>query len=448
MRVQVRAESNNIAHLDKLDLASAQSRRKYSRLCGLRLGLSASIIEDNLAGIADAIDQMQLQEAQKQTKTAKRLSKKEESAAIDILRSSDVLAAQANALKDHCNIIGEEQNRKLAVLIAASRLLNKPLGCIIRGAPSSGKSTLIQSIAKLLPIHQVLYLSRLTPQALYFLPRETLINSVMIIDEYEGISDSEYSLRTMMSSQCLSLAITLREGGRMPVTRTVEIPARLAVFVSATKQVNVENLSRFIELKMDSSEAQTLRVMQAMACPEPAPSAIPLVDICSANQLLRPCIVKIPFGRELVYRSKSVLARRQFAQLIGLVSAHAALHQFQRTCKTEDKNIVVQATREDYSAVHPLLSSIAESPEESLSPPGAELLKKLQTQDGNTVTIKQSMEAMGWSYSKCYRTLNELSQLHLVMPDRDTNGTERVYAIAPYAALDKGLQGLPMPDAK
>ena len=437
MRVVVRAAHNGVTHLDKADLAAAQSRRKYARGAAIRLGLAAREIENALSGIADLIDEMQLKAVETKSRRPRRINQAEEKEALDLLRREDLLDAQAAALGS-CGVVGEEENRRLAILIAASRLLPKPLGCIIRGAPSSGKSSLIMAVTRLLPASQVLFFSRLTQQALFFMPKEHLTNAVMVIDEYEGVSDSEYSLRTMMSSQVLSLAITVREGGRMPVTRTVEIPTRLAVFVSATHPINMENLSRFIELKMDTSTEQTRRVMLGMVGGA-AKSDIDLQTIQNANQMLKPCTVEIPFGNELVFDAESVLARRRFAQVIGLVAAHAALYQMQRP----SSDGVITATRADYAAVHPLLMHIADSPEETLSPAGTELLAALQQKQA--VTIKEAMAEMRWSYSKTYRTLKELQQLRLVVPDRDTVGVERIYEVAPYASLDKGLAELPAP---
>jgi hypothetical protein len=107
-------------------------------------------------------------------------------------------AAVAGALD--AEVVGEEANKRLAVLVASSRLLDQPLGAIVRGPAGCGKSALIQSISRALPASEVLNLSRLTPQSLYFMPSGALQNKLLVVDEYTGLQESEYAIRTLMSN--------------------------------------------------------------------------------------------------------------------------------------------------------------------------------------------------------------------------------------------------------
>lgn len=446
MKCQIKAERGKTKVIDKIDLASASSRQKYSRMVGSKIGLASYELEAYLDSIANELDNMILKQAQETVRLPKVLTLNEESAAKKLLQRDDLLQLMADALESCCGIVGEEINRKLCVLITASRLLDKPLGCIIRGNPGSGKSSLISAASKLLPPTDVLYLSRLTPQALYFLPKEQLQHKLLVIDEYEGIANSEYSLRSMMSSQMLSLAITVREGGKLPTTQLHEIPAKLAVMVSSTQSVNAENLSRMIELKMDSSSEQTKRVLKNIAAA--FTSKPPQFDIIrNANQLLKPCNVIVPFADKLVFNSSSVQARRQFGQLIGLIKAHAGLMQAHREHQgVSDGTVTIVADEMDYKAVHGLLGAIVTHNEESLTPFTQNLLDTLTTSDKGCVTIKEVMGEMRCSYSKAYRSLGDLQKLGLVQADKCVNGIERSYMIAPYTALGTGMSGLPEPE--
>jgi len=358
------------------------------------------------------------------------------------------MAFMVGGLDKVFGIKGEEENKRLAVLVATSRLLEKPLGAIVRGPAGCGKSALISAVAKLLPPYQVLNFSRMTAQSLYFLPKDALKNKLLVCDEYEGMSDSEYALRSLMSSQMLSLAITVREGGRTPTTQIIEIPASVAVLVSTTQSINAENLSRFIELGMDASPEQTARVMESMTDPGKPESVKQerLKNIHNLNQYLRPCSVEIPFANELLYISANVLARRQFSHIVGLISAHAALFQRQReTRESEDGKLTVVATKDDYAAVHKLIGSIADHFEDSLSPASVSLLKTIKGEKRDNFTIKMVMRWMGWSYSKTYRVLQELTAMDLVIPDKTTNGTERKFQATPYTTTDRGINQLAPP---
>ncbi len=441
MKSRVKMERGERSFLDKLDLASASGRRKFAQLAGLRLGVSGRDVEGQLGAIADHIDEMECELAQAQSRAPKVLSATDEAEATKLLKDPKLLDVLAGALDGE--IVGEAANKRLGILVAASRLLDKPLGAIVRGPAGSGKSQIIQAVSRLLPASETMNLSKLTAQALFYLPRQDLLHKLLIVDEYAGLEDSEYAIRTAMSSQSLSLAVTTRDGGRTPVTKVIEIPACLAILVSTTQPVNVENLSRLVELRTDDSAAQTARVMEGMAARSnrPAPNGS-LAAIQNAMQMLKPVSVRVPFAKRLVYESASVLARRQFSQVLGLVAAHAALHQMQR--QSPEAGVIV-AEKRDYIGVHALLAHVVENFEESLSPAAMALLKVIQERKKDTLTRKEVMEWLNWPYSKAYRTLQELVGLDLLTPDRTTNGTLRNFQVAPYCLESGGIGRMPPP---
>jgi len=450
MKVQIRAESDGVSFRDKLDLAASSQRRSFARACGMRLGVTANQIDDHLNHMADQIDNLITETVDNHTRQPRRLKNQEKQDALSVLQAENVLEYQSKAMQKHLHFIGEEQNRKLSLLVAASRLLQRPLGAILRGPAGCGKSALIQATTKALPMSEVLYFSRMTSQSLFFMPKGQLQNKLLVVDEYEGMQDSEYAIRTMMSSQTLSLAITVREGGRVPVTRTIEIPATVSVMVSTTGSINSENLSRFIEMRLDASPDQNHRVMKALAKERQATGKEAEEDITALqniSQLLKPCGVTIPYADRLIYKSGNVLARRQFAQVVGLISAHAALHQYQRNGETVDGQLHLTASKEDYEAVYPLLAHVIDHFEEGLSPSSMQLLEAIQSKDTKTLTRKEAMDWLGWPYSRVYRVLKELTSLDLLISDSMSNGVERIYEVAPYFQTQGGVSQIAPPSA-
>lgn len=440
MKVQLRAQLEDdpkVSFLDKIDLGVATQRRKTAKQAAARLGVAVGVIEDHLSKIADQVDRLILNAAasMNQRPAPHELSTKEREEATAVLKKQDVLSYLTNALDRVHGFVGEDKPKRLALLVAASRLLPQPQGVLLRGPKGSGKSALMQAVLKTLPPEEVLYVSRMTPQALFFLPKEQLQNKLLVADEFEGIADCEYAIRTLLSSQLLSVAITSREGGRVPVTRTIQVPAHLAVMVSTTgNPMNDETLSRFVEITLSSDSQQTMRVMRSMVRGHGIADEAEARKIQNVQSLLKPCEVVIPFADKLAYECSNVVARRQFAQALNLVAAHAVLHQQQRSILpgngSEDRPFRIEATREDYVAVHGLLGSVVDHFEEDISPSAMRLLQKLNDEDAKFVTRQQVMDLMNWSYSRAYRTIQELTKLDLLLPDHSTNGCLRTFEVA------------------
>jgi nucleoside-triphosphatase THEP1 len=448
MRIQVRVERGVRVFLDRLDLISASGRRQFARYCARKMELDSDSIENHLTEIADRMEALVVKTSNQRERTHKTLKPSDQEEALRLLKQPGLLKVMVEAMERCCHFIGEESNKSLAFLAACSRLLPKPLGLIVRGDSGTGKSALLNAVAEMLPSPETLNFSRLTPASLFYMPPEKLNHKVLICDEYEGMETSEYALRTMMSSQRLSLASTIREGGKMPVTKLIEIPAKVAVLVSTTGTVNLENLSRFIDIRMDSSPAQTAKVLKTLAsqqtkCNDEEGRHLELIR--NMNQLLRPCTVEIPYAGKLTFSSGSTLARRQYTHIIGLISAHAALCQHQRRTETVNGNLIVQATREDYDTVYPLLSQVVTHFEESLTPAAQQVLNLTAADKKTEVTRQEVMETTGWCYSRAYRIIQELVKLDLLVPDHSKNGLLKRYRVSPFHRTGQGVSSLTPP---
>ena len=68
----------------------------------------------------------------------------------------------------HTGYVGEETNKRLLYLVAVSRKLEDPLSAIVLSQSGAGKSGLTEVIERLCPPEDVVLLTRLTPQSLYY----------------------------------------------------------------------------------------------------------------------------------------------------------------------------------------------------------------------------------------------------------------------------------------
>src|SRR5580704_8967749 len=82
--------------------------------------------------------------------------------------SKNVLADVVADCHTYLGIVGEDLNLQAIYAAGTSRLLNKPLSLIFQGASSAGKSYLVNQTIKLLPLEDVVSLTRITPKALFY----------------------------------------------------------------------------------------------------------------------------------------------------------------------------------------------------------------------------------------------------------------------------------------
>jgi DNA primase len=118
--------------------------------------------------------------------------------AADFLRQRDLTAHITKDLTA-LGYVGEAENKLLAYVVAVSRKLARPLGMVIQGPSTSGKSKLVEKVLSLCPDEDVFYNTRLTAQSLYYLGLQnpfTLAHKVVATEEAKGAEEANYALRT------------------------------------------------------------------------------------------------------------------------------------------------------------------------------------------------------------------------------------------------------------
>lgn len=226
-------------------------------------------------------------------------------------------------------VVGEEDNIKLLKLVDVSRILENPLGAIVKGHAGSGKSTLVRTVLSFGDQDLVLSATDITRQELTF-SGSVLDGKVVFIGEGEGADRAARQLRQLFSDGAL---VTRSPTG----LRMAE--ARFAfVTTTARPHLDRELEDRMLELAIDESAEQTEAIIDALL----AEHAITKPDaeesgrrqvwrlVCSALHP-RPVIVPTQVWTNHRRRIPRGHAARRFTQrLLGVTMAHALLHQQQR----------------------------------------------------------------------------------------------------------------------
>ncbi|MBI3726283.1 hypothetical protein HY251_20350 [bacterium] len=423
--VRLAAGGDSAPLVDRADLYSFRQRHGLSVLVSETFARKPDEVMGALALLLDQVERL--------AATAKKaepvvLTQARRTAGEKLLRSPDLLERAAHAL-DARGYVGEERNKRLVYLVATSRLLEKPLSAILFAQSGAGKSELLDRLAQLMPEESVEFLSRLTPQALYYAGADHLRHKVVLVDEQAGASEADYSIRTLQSRGVLRLAVPVR--GK---TESFEARGPIALLSGTTRDdLNPENLSRCLELSLDDSAEQTKRIQEAQrrAWAGERRKALDPVPWQDAQRLLEPCEVVIPFASKLAYPARTTSDRRDNMKLLSLVAAHALLYQQQRERDREGR---VVAVLYDYKSVFELLRPLVDQELDGLSPRAGTLYRALVKQGAATFTTREAAALQGWGYNTAKRALAEL-RAHELLRLAESETPRR------YALLDGSLLG-------
>ena len=384
---------------DRVDLYALRGRHTLAQHVANVFRLQRRQVLSHLNVLLDQIERVTAQEPTTDPLTT--LTEPRRSAATKLLRRPDLLE-RAAASMETLGYVGEDRAKRLGYLVATSRLLRKPLSAILQAPSGSGKSELLEVLATLLPPEQVEYLSRLTTHALYYAGPDHLRHKLVIVDEQAGASESDYAIRTLQSKGLLRLALPVK--GK---TEHFEARGPIALMSGTTSSnLNPENLSRCLQLTLDSSPEQTKRIQEAQRAAwsgkqRRRPSLEAWQD---AQRLVETLEVVIPLAPQLSFPVRTTHDR-------GLIAAHALLHQHQRD---RDRAQRLVATPADYQVVHGLLAPSLEEDVGELSPRAARLYRALVLKEAGPLTRREAAGLLDGSYNTAKRALEELVAHELV----------------------------------
>jgi len=308
-------------------------------------------------------------------------------------------------------LVGEEINRKVLYLAFTSRkLIEEAISCVVKGASSAGKSTLVRTVLKLFPEEDILSYSFLTPKALVHFNKD-LSHKILFVQEYPGSMSADYSIRTTLTERELSIALPIKDEATGDFTTTEKrVPAVGLSFVQTTtkESLNPENQTRVFDLYVDESEEQTRRVLQAKAEQEAGKKEDlePELRIWRCAQtLLETKEVVIPYAQRLpeAFPKNKTRVRRDFDRFLSLIKAHALLYQFQRQ---QDEQGRIIATPEDLKGIRQLAEVVLVQSFKELPPKQEQALSKLYSEYGldTEFTPREAYQKIGGARFVSIRT--------------------------------------------
>ena len=418
LRVTVKVTRGDVFHVDTLDLYASRSRAEFARRVEKTFGVEAQAVEAALLALVVVAEKAADQEEAEDQAAPPPLTESERADALAFLKRPDLLDQVAKDI-DALGYVGEDVNKRLLYLVAISRKLDDPLSAIVLSQSGAGKSGLTEVIEKLCPPEDVVLLTRLTPQSLYYTEPGFLDRKLVIVEERCGSAEADYSIRVLQSRKKLIAAAPIKDPqtGNMR-TKVFTVEAR-AAFIEATtaSSVNHENATRCFELSMDESAEQTQRIherQRVMRTERGLELRRAAEEIArrhwNAQRLLEPLPVVIPYADRLTFPSAWMRTRRDHARFLNLIEVSAFLHQHQR----ERRSGAIVASLADYEAAYGLAGQLLKETLTDLKTPllrAYERIRGLSLNGEGAVSRREIREALAEPDSTVRRWLSELVEL-------------------------------------
>lgn len=453
LRVTVRVSAGDEAHIDTFDLYSHRARVTAIKQVSYRLGLDSDTVQRQLETLLGEAEKWVAEQAESGDELAidaqkrRELTPKEKEEALAFLRRPDLVAAILEHMET-MGYIGEREGKLLAYLIGVSRKLEKPLSGTVLSQSGAGKSSLAELVELLTPPEDVILYSRLSTQALVYVPKDFLKRKLLIIEERKGAEEAEYSIRVLQSKQRLSSAIVVKDPntGRMK-TQVFEVEGPIAYLETTTnaRAINPENATRCFEIWLDESEEQTRRIheRQRQARSLSGLVRLPRVHgICqlhhNAQRLLQQYPVYVPFGEHLRFPTRWLRTRRDNERFLSLLEAVTLLHQYQRLKKTlveEGEEVCcLVATPADYRIAYELAQDVLRTTFHELTRSTRELWSFLMSLAGTEphrfeFTRRQLRQACSWQDHRLRDALAELVEMEYLAVVGGSQGRTFTYRL-------------------
>ena len=491
LKAKILVTAGEQAHRDVINLYTHKTRKTFANACCSRLrdfvpNLTPSDIEADLETIIEGLEERRrLKDETESSDEPVILSPEEQEEALKYL-SEPGLVSRLQDDMEALGYVGEEEAKLLVYLIATSRKLPRPLSGIIGSGSGAGKSFLAELAEQLTPPEEVVLFSKLSPQALYYLPEDYLRGKLLVLEERAGGEGADYAIRTLQSKDCLTQIVTLKdlETGQMAAKRfTVRGP--IAYLETTTQSyLNQENTSRCFEIPLDESAAQTRKIHEHQ---RRARSLAGLRRVISkdiiktrhhnAQRLLEPVRVVIPYAEKLTFPARYLRTRRDHERFLSLIEAVAFLHQFQRVLRTANHQgrevKYIEATVEDYAVAYKLALRVLWVSLDELSRWGRELIDHMRDHAQKTVeearltatpnpkveskrpgpvltdvhwTRRRLREVLGWPDKRLRACLDELVSLEYLQTLDGSKGKAFIYRLNPDFSHSPKALGLLTPE--
>jgi DNA primase len=458
LKINLRLNVGNLFHLDTLDLYQSRARQNFSTVAAKSCRVNESIINADLLSLIEKLEAERLQmrkTSNAEVETTAAMTDAEKQTALSFLKDPQLAEKIVEDFR-RCGLVGERSTVLTAYLGAVSRKLSEPLALLIVARSGAGKSALQDALCAFVPPEELVRVTRLTGQALFYKDPYSLQRKMLVIAEDEGAMQAVYSLRTLASDQRLSIAATRTDPntGKLQ-TEHYEVfgPVVIVITTTSAEAFDEETRSRFVQLSMNESIEQTRAILERqrhqyslLGVLEKAESEEIKKLHHHAQRLLKPLAVVNPFVEYLTYPSERIIHRREQRKYLSLINSIALLHQYQREIKTARRGEIeieyVEVELSDIALANELAEEILGKAMDELAPPVRGMFDaitkacrekaielKIKAEDVQ-LTRREIREMTAWSDWQVRMYCQKLVEMEYLFAVVAANGKPAVYQLA------------------
>ncbi len=467
MKINLRLSVNGSFHLDTIDLYQARTRAQFAQTAAKLCRVDEKQVGADLLALIEPLETERLKLKKSGADEAAPMTPQEREAALSFLKSPNLCERIVEDFK-RCGLEGERTTVLVAYLAAVSRKLPEPLGVLIVARSGAGKSALQDAVCGFVPPEDLVRVTRLTGQALFYKDPDSLKQKLLAIAEEEGAQEAVYSLRTLASDQHLSIAATRTDPqtGKLH-TEHYEVRGPVSIIVTTTspEAFDEETRSRFAPLTLDESVEQTRAILERQRRRYSLQGVLEQATAESvrrlhhnAQRLLRSFRVVNPFHGDLTYPEERLIHRREQQKYLALINAIALLHQHQRETKRAAREEIeveyIEVTPDDIALANELAEATLARSLDELSPPARGMYEEIRRlcerrakesrcqPDQVRLSRREIREATGWSDWQVRVYCRQLVDLEYLSVVSGANGRRFSYELVSYSREEETLPSL------
>jgi hypothetical protein len=299
-------------------------------------------------------------------------------------------------------VIGERRNCLILTLAAMTRVFDAPVSILVKGAPSTGKSTMVKKVIELHPASLRIERASLSEKALAH-GQEPMSQKILFLSEYRGGKDSRLLMRLLQSEGQISHEYTTISGNRRGTSTAVRRGSPVVLSTTTDAKVFEDDETRFMSIWADESPKQTLEILRSQSRAR-APKKDQLRrwrEFFGNMYITDDDFQDMPVWLDYVAKRLPihvVRVRRDWARFLTLLKAVALCRRFQT-------NNPLQLCFGDYCVAYKILepalaATVLNVRERELEV--AQAVRRLAMK-GNEPTVRRVATELGWERAVTYK---------------------------------------------